>query len=353
MPFRRRRRLKCRLALAIHGALTLPCIYYFSCFFTGHTGSRLVHALSYAAGFYLGMLFYAALLFAMADLARCVGRLFDYPLPVRRWGARLYYRGLPILLIAALFSCFGLANSQVRTVAAYELTLPQGSSTLSGLHAVMLADAHIGTVVREDELRQIVRQVNALHPDIVFLCGDLFDEGTTSAQKQAASALFGSIRSRYGTYSITGNHEYSSHHVSDDLEQLQAAGIHLLGDENVTVDKQFCVAGRLDAKSHNRVPLSQVLDGADGGLPLILLDHRPQYKEAARSGQVDLLLSGHTHNGQVFPLDLLDFLTPSLFYGYYRQGAMQAVVTSGAGAWAIPLRLGSTCEIVDLHIHFE
>lgn len=353
MPFRRRRRLKCRLALALHGALTLPCLIYFFCFFTGRTGSRLIHALSYAAGFYLGVLFYAALFFALADLARCAGRLFDYPLPVRRWGARLYYRGLPLLLVAALISGFGLANSRVRTVAAYELTLPRGSSTLEGLHAVMLADTHIGTAVGEDELRQIVEQVNALQPDVVFLCGDLYDEGTTDAQKRAASALFGRIRSRYGTFAVTGNHEYSSHRLNAALEQLQAAGIRLLSDETVIVDKQFCVAGRLDAKSHSRQPLEQVLAGADDGLPLILLDHRPQYREAEQSARVDLLLSGHTHNGQVFPLDLFDFLLPSLFYGYYQQGAMQAVVTSGAGTWGIPLRLGSTCEIVDLHIRFQ
>ena len=141
--------------------------------------------------------------------------------------------------------------------------------------------------------------------------------------------------------------------MSDELAQLQAAGIHLLLDGTQVVPGRFCVAGRLDAKSSRRAPLAEVLQGADGTLPLILLDHRPQYKESRDSGRVDLLLSGHTHNGQIFPLDLFDPLVPALFYGAYTNGAMQTVVTSGAGSWAIPLRLGSTREIVDLHIRFD
>lgn len=353
MPFQRRRRLKTRLALGAHALLTLPCIVYFPCFFTGRTGSPLVHALSYAAGFYLVILLYAALLFALADLARCTGRLFAYPLPLRRWSARLYYRGLPLLLIAAILAAFGLSNGRALDVVSYDISLPRGASSLSSLHAVLLADAHIGTSVREEELRQIVEQVNALQPDVVFLCGDLYDEGTTAAQKQAAGALLGRIRSRYGTYAVTGNHEYASPHLSDELAQLQAAGIHLLLDGTQVVPGRFCVAGRLDAKSSRRAPLAEVLQGADGTLPLILLDHRPQYKESRDSGRVDLLLSGHTHNGQIFPLDLFDPLVPALFYGAYTNGAMQTVVTSGAGSWAIPLRLGSTREIVDLHIRFD
>ena len=349
MPFRSHRRRKALICQVVHVGLTVPCLYYFYRFFSHRAGTHLTDLLSYEAAFCLMTLIYGALFFLLADLVRLLGRRVRYPLTLRSFAARLYRQGLPVFLAAALVAGYSLYHSRDLEVTSYSLALPRGSSSLSSLRAVLVADTHLGTAVKIPELEQMVATIQALEPDVVFLCGDLFDEGTTDQQIEQACAQLGSLQTRYGIYAVSGNHDHTSGRMAQAKALLEQAGICLLADETVTVEDAFVLAGRLDDASGQRAPLESVLAGAPSHLPLLLLDHRPKYQEPAQDGRVDLLLCGHTHNGQIFPMNLFDFL-PTLFYGSYEKDGLQTVVTCGAGTWGIPARLGSSREVVLLDL---
>ena len=133
---------------------------------------------------------------------------------------------------------------------------------------------------------------------------------------------------------------------------MKEAHIHVLEDEVFCEEDLFCVIGRLDVKER-RKSLDVLLDRMSESLPVILLDHRPYKEEAIQSGKVDLQLSAHTHNGQIFPFHPFDHLFFYHAYGMYQKDHYKLFVTSGAGVWGIPVRVGSNREMVVLNLHFQ
>jgi predicted MPP superfamily phosphohydrolase len=203
----------------------------------------------------------------------------------------------------------------------------------------------------------IVAQINALNPDIVLFAGDVTDEDLRPVIENNLGAMITSIRSRYGVYAITGNHEYIGGAVKA-VKYLEEHGVKMLRDTTITIDSSFCLAGRNDRDSKRftgteRKPFEEVLSGADKNLPLILMDHQPFNLELSENAGVDLHLSGHTHNGQMWPLN---YITGSIFeldWGYKKRGNTNYYVSCGAGTWGPPVRTGNRPEIVNIVLHFK
>jgi len=136
------------------------------------------------------------------------------------------------------------------------------------------------------------------------------------------------------------------------IAYFEAAGIKPLVDETLLVDGSFYLIGRKDGPKV-REDLDALLMGVEEDYPVIVVDHRPTMLSAAESAEVDLQLSGHTHNGQFYPAQLFQGSTPHVHYGLHRAGETDYIVTSGVGTYGVPLRLGSHCEIVRIDITFE
>ena len=166
------------------------------------------------------------------------------------------------------------------------------------------------------------------------------------------------LRAPLGIYAAPGNHEFYSG-LERNLACLRSCGITVLEDQAVRVAGAFILAGRRDPSSlrqgERRLAISEILAGAefDGSLPIVVLDHQPLHLEEAEKAGVDLQISGHTHDGQIFPIDLINRLIYELNWGYLRKGDTHYYVTSGAGTWGPPVRIGSRAEIVRIRLSFD
>lgn len=272
--------------------------------------------------------------------------------PVSR-SVRLVSAALSMLLAVGLtvFGAVHAANIQIRR---YHVRLGQEQAGMETIRLVLLSDIHLGYVIEEKHLAKIVSAVNALKPDIICIAGDIFDGDITSlANPGKLMGLFGKMESEYGVYACLGNHDAGDGYQPM-LDFLDGAGVRVLMDEAVVIDRRFVLAGRRDsspigAHGDSRRKLEVLPDA--GPLPVIVLDHQPGNLDEYGS-ETDLILCGHTHQGQMFPFNLITNAVFDVDYGYYRANATapQVIVTSGAGTWGPPLRVATDNEIAEIDL---
>ncbi|QOY55623.1 metallophosphoesterase [Candidatus Sulfurimonas marisnigri] len=221
---------------------------------------------------------------------------------------------------------------------------------------VQLSDIHISGLINAKFIKDIVKRVNALKPDIVVITGDLIDIDIDHAKDTLQELK--SLNSKYGTFFIVGNHEYF-HNITKIIDRVKSIGIRVLENENVYIGedgKGFNLAGVYDifgyrAKTH--MPDLQKALLAKKDSPTILLAHQPRYIEEVKDG-VDLVLSGHTHGGQLYPFRLLVKLQQPYISGLHQHNdKLQIYVNKGTGFWGPPMRLGASSEITEILIEAE
>lgn len=222
----------------------------------------------------------------------------------------------------------------------------------SSLNAVQISDLHIGGLIEENVVREIVQQVNALKPDFIVLTGDIID--TEVARVPKAMAELAHLNAPLGVYFVTGNHEYF-HDIQSLLENLKSIGIRVLENECVPLMRNgeavLNLAGVYDLFGRRigvlEPDLKQALKDRIESQPLILLAHQPKFAlEVQTSHRVDLILSGHTHGGQIFPFRFLVKLDQPYLAGLYRHSSTtQIYVNRGTGFWGPPMRILARAEI--------
>ncbi|NOK23467.1 metallophosphoesterase [Corallococcus carmarthensis] len=231
--------------------------------------------------------------------------------------------------------------------------IPKLPRALEGFSIVQLTDLHVGPFIQRRFMDELVRRANALKPDLVAITGDLVD-GTVPRLGGFVAAL-GNLHARYGSFFVTGNHDYSSG-AEAWVAHLGSLGIPSLRNRHVRMGDAggaFDLVGvddwhggrRLGQKGYD---LDLALAGCDPERAAVLLAHQPaNFKVAAEQG-VDLQISGHTHGGQLFPMTALIGLSWEHSAGHYRHGDSHIYVSRGCGFWGPPMRLGSPPELVKL-----
>ncbi|NBC39133.1 metallophosphoesterase [Corallococcus exiguus] len=231
--------------------------------------------------------------------------------------------------------------------------IPKLPRSLDGFSIVQLTDLHVGPFIQRRFMDELVRRANALKPDLVAITGDLVD-GTVPRLGGFVAAL-GNLHARYGSFFVTGNHDYSSG-AEDWVAHLGSMGIPSLRNRHVRMGDAggaFDLVGvddwhggrRLGQKGYD---LDLALADRDPERAAVLLAHQPaNFKVAAERG-VDLQISGHTHGGQLFPMTALIGLSWEHSAGHYRHGDSHIYVSRGCGFWGPPMRLGSPPELVKL-----
>ncbi|MBN1610729.1 MAG: metallophosphoesterase [Polyangiaceae bacterium] len=260
------------------------------------------------------------------------------------------------LAVTVVLGAAGLGTVALRQglgpIATRELSvsLPRLPQALSGTTIVQLCDLHVGPTLRRDFVEQVVRRTNALQPDIVAIVGDLAD-GSVERLQAMVEPLRG-LKTRYGVYFVTGNHEYYSG-VDDWLAYLPKLGIRVLDNDRVCIGdphEGFDLAGVNDWNGASVEPrhgadLGRALAGRDRSRPVVLLAHQPRAVHEANRLGVDLQLSGHTHGGQIWPWTYLVRLQQPLVSGVKQFGRTLLFVSHGTGHWGPPMRLGIPAEI--------
>lgn len=222
----------------------------------------------------------------------------------------------------------------------------EGNKTL---RIVALSDIHLGYGIGVDELRDWVQLINNENPDIVLIAGDIIDNSVRPLNDADMAQEFRKIKSKYGVYTVLGNHEYLSG-VSESMKFINAAGINLLKDQSTLIDSAFYVVGRDDKTNSKRKTLEELTASLDKSKPVILLDHQPYNLEESEANGVDLQFSGHTHRGQIWPISLITDWIYEDSYGYLKKGNTNVYVSSGIGIWGGKFRIGTQSEYVVIEV---
>jgi uncharacterized protein len=236
----------------------------------------------------------------------------------------------------------------------YQVPLRGLSPRMAGLRVAMVADIHVCAFHRRPHVERMVRMINDTRPDVVAIVGDLADG---SAEQLGGDVIpLRDIRSTFGTYFVTGNHEYYDD-VDAWLDQLRELGVRPLLNERVEIAGAgaFDLAGVNDLSApetdHTGPDLDRTLAGRDPGRPLVLMAHQPaMVGEAARHG-TDLMLAGHTHGGQMQPLGLLTAMRQPAVAGWSTVDDTRMYVTRGVGTFGPPVRVGAVPEITVIELH--
>ncbi|MDE1900556.1 MAG: metallophosphoesterase [Alphaproteobacteria bacterium] len=245
----------------------------------------------------------------------------------------------------------GLRPVRIRPVS---VTLKKMSPELNGLRIAQITDLHIGSMLGDKWLGQVVDRVNALDVDVIAITGDLVDGSLQSLRRHVAP--LGALRARHGVYFVTGNHEYYSG-VTEWCDYIQSLGITVLRNQRKSIiinGKIIDIAG-VDDWYSNHFPgeghdLNAALAGRDTDAPVILLAHQPKAMDQAAQQGVDLQLSGHTHAGQIWPFNYLVYLQQPIHHGLFQHETsdLQVYVSAGTGFWGPPMRLGTSAEITHI-----
>jgi predicted MPP superfamily phosphohydrolase len=265
----------------------------------------------------------------------------------------LHTPGVTGALLFGSFSLFlmGVLNARYRVdILKTEVYFDNLPEEFSGLKMIQISDLHVGPTIKKPFVEKVIEKVNEVNPDLIVLTGDLID-GTVrnlSAEIEGLSQL----KSRYGKFYVTGNHEYYWG-AEPWIQFFKKQGITPLLNKHVTIsigNKKLLLCGITDpaalAFSMEGPDLSRSLEGAPkNAYPKILLCHQPKFAESAEKLGFDLQLSGHTHGGQFFPWTLVASLVHTFPYGLRRLKKLQVYVSRGTGYWGPPVRLGSPAEI--------
>ena len=294
---------------------------------------RLRHLLVVTSGVYMSFLLYFVFSLIAMDLIALAAPLSP---------AAGYFAALAL---AVCISLYGVLNAGRVARVDYRVELGLGRP----YRVALLSDLHMGDFVRPRHLRRVAGRVNALNADLLLIAGDLFNGNGLQDMADAPGALeaLKSLRARDGVYAVYGNHDPLPDEPQP-LDFLRRAGIRLLRDEGVRVGPIYLVGRNDYSRPGLRAPLKALMNGDD--CPGVVLDHNPWgIDEAARAGAA-LVLCGHTHRGQLAPISLFTrrAVGKNYFYGLTRHGDTIAVITSGAGYFGLPMRVGTRCEVACL-----
>jgi uncharacterized protein len=254
------------------------------------------------------------------------------------------------LVIPALIVFAGALNNNHLQVNEYSLELPQKSSAITELKIVFASDFHLGQVTDDRLLEKFVSRVNSLHPDIILIGGDIL-EGHGNENLGQFELQFRGLRAKYGVYAVPGNHE---NHNDSANNFFTKSGMKLLEDRVENIDSAFYLVGRKNGRFPEKKSIEDLLKAAPDNLPIILLDHSPTDLENASRSRVDLQFSGHTHNGQLFPVNLVVMpFQYELAWGIKTKRNTHFIVSSGVQAWGPPVKTAGDSEILFVKVTFR
>ena len=256
-----------------------------------------------------------------------------------------YTRVLRIASPLILISFFAMSVYNAYTPVLRHAKITIGKPLAKPVRIGMAADLHLGILMGARQLDKLADIMNREKVDMILLPGDIMDDNTDVYDSEHMKPHFERLRAPLGVFATLGNHDMFSR---DPISRaIQDAGITVLSDQAALVDNQIWVVGRPDQLIGQRMETADLLRAAqvDTSQPVFLLDHRPDDVLAHTKLPIDVQVSGHVHNGQIFPANLLVRFLNRLHYGYEKIGNGHFFVTSGYGFWGVPLRLGSQSEV--------
>ncbi len=256
--------------------------------------------------------------------------------------------------VVSLFVClyiYGSFNAWSPVIKTYDIAIDK-KSKLPELKIVMASDFHLGSIVGINHLERFEALVKQEKPDIVLIPGDIIDDNIEPFLKNKMSNIIGKIEAPLGVYAVLGNHDYYGNDMVAVIEEMEKIGVQMLMDEYVSTNQDLYIVGRKEHTDKTRKNISDFMQDLDVNKPIIMMDHQPKDLAEAQENGVDLLLSGHTHGGQIAPGNLITNMIFENDYGYLRKENLHSIVSSGFGTWGPALRIGTRSEVVVINVAF-
>ncbi len=303
---------------------------------------------------WMAWMLYLTLFFLLTDLVHLLNHFFHF-LPASIEGnPKLFHQiqvvsGFILLSVLTTVGYIRFSNPKVEKI---ELQVHKKAGHRKNLRIVAFSDVHLGMTVDKKRLDKYVELINAQKPDIVLIAGDVVDNNPRPLNEEEMYEEINRIEAPLGIYACLGNHEYLSG-IEGSLDFYGKTKIHLLKDNVAQVDSSFWIIGRDDRSNLKRAKLSELVSQTEVHQPLILLDHQPYDLDHAEENGIDLQISGHTHNGQLWPFNLIVEKIYEVGYGGKQKGNTFVYTSSGLALWGPPFRVGTQSEIVVFDIRFE
>ena len=342
-----------KIFLGIYISLAVTLILRFVLIYV-ESNKVIKNIVNIISSYWMGIFFYILLFLVIADLLILI-LVLTKVVSLNYIKNITTYISLFVVLASIITSVVGVFNANKVNETFYNITTSRELKEKTKI--TFISDVHLGAVNSEKRLESIVEKINLQESDIVLIVGDLFDSDYTSIQNpDKAIELLKSIKSKYGVYACLGNHDAGK--TFDKMtEFIEKSNITVLNDEFVEIDNRFILLGRLDGGPIGsqgglvRQDINNIDIPNDNNLPVIVMDHNP-LNINEYNNEVDLILSGHTHKGQIWPANIVTNNMYDVDYGYYNKdsNSPQVIVSSGSGTWGMPMRLGSQCEIVTINL---
>ncbi|MEE4196156.1 MAG: metallophosphoesterase [Bacteroidales bacterium] len=302
--------------------------------------------------YYLPVMLYLFLFYLLIDLGLVILKklkIISLKLLETQVFKLILFGAVMLLITVIMFK--GIYNFNHTNIRQYAIEVNKKSSNPGQLKIAMAADFHLSDVTHTCFMHQFIEQINSIQPDIVLLIGDLVESDQPSKKMRSFEQQLQRIESRYGVFAVEGNHDiYRSSHSYDFIRN---ARIRLLQDTVITIDSSFQLAGRKDRHHRDRKTVEELLKNASDTLPLFLLDHQPYQLENAYENDVAIKFSGHTHHGQLFPLNYITEMIYELSWGHKKINDTHFFVTCGAQGWGPQVKTGSQSEIMEVIVIFR
>lgn len=263
----------------------------------------------------------------------------------------LFFIGLSISVIIV---GIGYLNARSPILKTIQLSFEGYSTTAEKIKVVVASDVHLGGIIGKNKAEKLVQSINDQNPDLVLFAGDLVDHNPDPVIKENMGKSFEKIRAKHGVYAITGNHEYIGA-AEKTIRYFADHQIKYLRDTVLTIPGLINIIGREDKDKTRftgipRKSLEQLKKESHPELPSILLDHQPVEYNEVQNQSINLMISGHTHKGQLWPFN---YITNAMFenhYGLMQKNGTAFYTSCGYGTWGPPVRIGNRPELVVFEI---
>ena len=312
--------------------------------------------LNIIGGFWMGFMLYAFMFLLLSDIILLILKIsgiISRPdiLLYRKW-AFLFTTFLSVVLITG-----GFINAVIPVIKDYNITIDKPAGDIKTLRIAAVSDIHLGSIIRKRSMKKLSGMLEKIKPDVTLLLGDIVDGELGPVLRGDLLKYFNRPQKEDSLYAITGNHEFIGG-ADRTIPYIESKGIRVLKDEVVTLKGGIQIIGRLDRDSFRyyakeRLSMEELIKNIDTSKPVILLDHQPFRLDESEKYGIDLQLSGHTHNGQLWPLNYLVRRFFELSYGYLKKGNTQIIVSSGFGIWGPRIRSCSRSEVLLINIEFR
>jgi len=327
-------------------------VYPLTSLFDNSDGGTALYILNAVANYLLPCFLYLFLFVLLADILLLINLLIRVISSEKLSGETFRIKALIIIIcLSVTVVIAGIINFNTIRTSEYQVVTGKEASDIDRLRIAFVSDFHLEERTPVKFVERFIKKIKAIDPDLILYGGDIVEGFGEVEKMEHFEVLFRRIKTKYGAYGVPGNHDSNSGLELWDF--FGRAGIKILRDTFVLEDRSFIIAGRNDSRARARNSAEELMGSIPVSLPVILMDHRPTEMVQISKTSADIVFSGHTHDGQLFPINLITRRVYELSHGYLKKGSTHFFVSSGIRLWGPPVRTSGRSEIMVVDVTFK